>query len=164
MRSKVLLLQLAPVSIALLAALSVTQPARSTPAQEASAPAASLDFDFFKTRVEPIFLKRRSPDHARCYACHASGTGPQYLVKMSPGSSFWTEEQSRANFENVSKLVNLDEPMKSRILIHPLSPMAGGDTAVLHGGGRQFESKDDPDWKTIADWVKGAKVSSSAGR
>jgi|KBSMisStandDraft_5_1062788.scaffolds.fasta_scaffold1010968_2 hypothetical protein len=164
MRSKILLLQLAPVFIAVLAVLSVTQPARSTPAQEASASAASLDFDFFKTRVEPIFLKRRSPDHARCYACHASGTGPQYLMKMSPGSSFWTEEQSRANFENVSKLVNLDEPMKSRILIHPLSPMAGGDTAVLHGGGRQFESQDDPDWKTIAEWVKGAKLSSSAGR
>jgi hypothetical protein len=42
--------------------------------------------------------------------------------------------------------------------------MAGGDTAVLHGGGRQFESQDDPDWKTIAEWVKGAKLSSSAGR
>jgi hypothetical protein len=132
-----------------------------TPArQEASASAPSLDFEFFKTRVEPIFLKRR-PGHARCYACHGSGTGPQYLVRMSPGSAFWTDEQSRQNFENISKLVNLDDPMNSRILIHPLSPLAGGDIMFAHGGGRQFESKDDPDWKTIAEWVSGRKAANS---
>jgi len=138
-------------------------PSAGTPAvQEASTSAQSLDFEVFKTRIEPIFLKRRA-GHARCYACHASGTGPQYLVKMSPGSAFWTEDQSRTNFENVSKLVNRDDPMNSRFLIHPLSPMAGGDIAFAHGGGRQFESKEDPDWQTIAGWVSGSKVASSPG-
>jgi hypothetical protein len=128
-----------------------------TPAeQQASTSTQSLDFEFFKTRVEPIFLERRA-GHARCYACHASGTGPQYLVKMSPGSTFWTEDQSRKNFENVSNLVNRDDPMNSRFLIHPLSPMAGGDIAFVHGGGRQFESKEDPDWQTMAEWVYGKK-------
>ena len=141
------------------AALSAGTPA----GQEASAGAQSLDYEFFKTRIEPIFLKRR-PGHARCYACHASGTGPQYLVKMSPGATFWTEEQSRQNFENVSNLVNRDDPMNSKFLIHPLSPMAGGDITFAHGGGRQFESKDDPDWKTIAEWVGGRKLASSATR
>ena len=28
---------------------------------------------------------------------------------------------------NVPRLVDRDDPMNSRILIHPLSPMAGGD-------------------------------------
>jgi hypothetical protein len=28
---------------------------------------------------------------------------------------------------------------------------------VFHSGGRQFASKDDPDWKAIAQWVSGAK-------
>jgi hypothetical protein len=56
-----------------------------------------------------------------------SGTGPQYLVKLSPGSTFWAEEQSRIIFRNVPRLVDRDDPMNSRILIHPLSPMAGGD-------------------------------------
>jgi hypothetical protein len=116
----------------------------------------TLDFEFFKTRVEPIFLKKR-PTHARCYACHGSGTGPQYLVKLSPGSTFWTDEQSQENFKNVSKLVNQRDPMNSRLLIHPLSPLAGGDTAFAHSGGRQFESKDDPDWQTLVEWVRGEK-------
>ena len=47
----------------------------------------------------------------------------------------------------------------SRIVMHPLAPEAGGmsDTG-LHSGGRQFESKDDPDWKAIFEWVNGAKA------
>ena len=34
----------------------------------------SLDYDFFKSRVEPIFLKKR-PGHARCYVCHSEQRG-----------------------------------------------------------------------------------------
>ena len=34
-------------------------------------PTQSLDFDYYKTRVEPIFLKKR-PGHARCVVCHAA--------------------------------------------------------------------------------------------
>jgi hypothetical protein len=131
------------------------------PRQEAGQPPRTLDYDFFKTRVEPIFLKQRG-EHARCYACHASNTGPQYLVKLSPGATSWTEEQSRKIFENVSKLVNRDDPMKSRFLIHPLSPLAGGDADYLHSGGRQFESKDDPDWKAMAAWASGETLASSS--
>jgi hypothetical protein len=131
------------------------------PRQEAAQPQRTLDYEFFKARVEPIFLKQRG-DHARCYACHGSNTGPQYLVKLSPGATTWNEEQSRKIFENVSKLVNRNDPMKSRFLIHPLSPLAGGDADYLHSGGRQFESKDDPDWKAMAAWASGATLVSSS--
>jgi hypothetical protein len=156
MRSKICWKHEAALFVMLVAAFTAARSAGTPAGQEASASTQALDFEFFKTRVEPIFLKSR-PGHARCYACHASGTGPQYLVKMSPGSTFWTEEQSRKNFENVSNLVNRDDPMNSRFLVHPLSPLAGGDTAFAHGGGRQFESKEDPDWKTMAEWVNGQK-------
>jgi hypothetical protein len=138
-----------------------TRPLAAAPRQEPSASSRTLDYEFFKNRVEPIFLKRR-PGHARCYACHASGTGPQYLVPMSPGNASWTEEQSRRVFRNVSAMVDRDDPMSSLFLIHPLSPLAGGDIQRVHGGGRQFESKDDPDWKTIKEWVNGAKATTSS--
>ena len=124
------------------------------------APVASLDYEFFKARVEPIFLKDR-PGHARCYSCHGSGNGPQYLVRLSPGATSWTEDQSRQIFENVSKLVNRNDPMNSRFLIHPLSPVAGGDIEFVHTGGRQFESKDDPDWEAMAAWASGQNLVSS---
>jgi hypothetical protein len=129
--------------------------------QNAAGESKPLDYEFFKARVEPIFLKKR-PGHARCYACHGSGTGPQYLLPLPAGSDFWTEEQSRQIFQNVSSLVDTDDPMSSPFLIHPLSPLAGGDGHFAHSGGRQFESKDDPDWQIMLRWAKGEKASPAA--
>ena len=162
MRFKFSRKQIVALFIAVVGAFAAGQSAGTPAGQAASTSTDSLDFEVFKTRVEPIFLKRRA-GHARCYACHASGTGPQYLVKLDPGSTFWTDAQSRKNFQNVSNLVNRDDPMSSKFLIHPLSPMAGGDITFVHGGGRQFASKQDPDWQTMAAWVSGRKVASSPG-
>jgi len=64
-------------------------------------------------------------------------------------------EQSRRNFENVSRLVIPGNPTGSTLLLHPLAHDAGGDQ--FHSGGRQFRSQDDPEWKTIAEWVRQAK-------
>jgi hypothetical protein len=147
------------VAFAFNAAKSGGAPAR----QNASKPASSLDYEFFKARVEPIFLKDR-PGHARCYSCHGSGNGPQYLVRLLPGATSWNEEQSRQIFENVSKLVNRNDPMNSRFLIHPLSPVAGGDIEFVHTGGRQFESKEDPDWKSMAAWASGQKLAGGSAQ
>jgi hypothetical protein len=118
------------------------------------AAAPALDFAFFKSRVEPVFLEKR-PGHTRCVVCHAGSNNNLRLERLSAGQSAWTEEQSRKNFDVVSKLVNPGDPDTSRLLLHPLAPEGGGD--VFHSGGRQFADKNDPEWKTIADWVKGAK-------
>ena len=118
------------------------------------APAKYLDYDFFKTRVEPIFLKRRT-GHARCNICHAESATAFRLEKLPAGADFWTEEQSRKNFQVVSRLVVPGNPEKSRIVVHPLAPEAGGD--ANHNGGRQFENKNDPDWKILAEFASGAK-------
>lgn len=141
---------------------SAPQPARAalTPAQSsASSDSSSLDYEFFKTRVEPIFLKKR-PGHARCYVCHEEANHALHLEKLSPGASTWDDEQSRKNFETASQLVNPDDPSKSKLLLHPLAPEAGGD--AFHSGGRQFNSKDDADWKTLSEWARGQKATASA--
>src|SRR5579864_6953082 len=115
-----------------------------------AAPAPALDYDFFKTRVQPIFLKKRD-SHERCALCHAGANNALHLAALSPGANNWDEEQTRANFAAVSALVNRADPANSRLLIHPLAPEAGGD--LFHSGGRQFGSKDDPDWKTLAQFA-----------
>jgi hypothetical protein len=133
-------------------------------AQGRSASRPSLDYEFFKTRVEPIFLKKRWPDHARCYVCHEisrHGGGPLSLERLSPGSNSWTEEQSRTNFQIVSKLVTPGNPLTSLLLLMPLAPEVGG-IADTHQGGRQFTSLDDPDWKIMAEWVRGQKAGGSS--
>jgi hypothetical protein len=139
-----------------LAKLSAILLLLSTPAVLAAEQAAppSLDFDYYRTRVEPIFLKKR-PSHARCVVCHAGSTNAFHLEPLSAGSSTWTVEQSRRNFAVVSRLVIPGDPAASHLLLHPLAPSAGGD--AFHSGGRQFASQDDPDWQTLADWVRNAK-------
>ena len=136
----------ARLTIALAAALSlgdVSVVASKTP---------TLDYEFFKTKIEPIFLKKRK-GHTRCYVCHEESNNAFRLEKLSAGATFWTEEQSRKNFDTVSALVVPGDPANSRLLLQPLAPEAGGNT--FHSGGRQFASKNDPDWKTLAQWVTG---------
>ena len=128
-------------------------PVPQSPAADSATPA--LDYEFFKARVEPIFLKKR-PTHARCYVCHEEANHALKLAKLSPGNMTWTEEESRRNFAIVSALVTPGDPLGSTLLHHPLAPEAGGD--AFHSGGRQFESQSDPDWMTLADWVRGQKA------
>jgi hypothetical protein len=118
------------------------------------AAAQSLDYEVFKSSVQPIFLKKR-PTHARCVVCHAGATNRFHLQPLDKGATTWTEEQTRQNFETVSKLVKPGDPADSRFLKQPLAHEAGGEE--FHSGGRQFASQDDPDWKTIANWVRAAK-------
>jgi hypothetical protein len=106
--------------------------------------------------VEPIFLAKR-PGYARCYVCHAEGNNAFRLEKLAPDARTWNEDQSRLNFAMAAKLVNPGDPDMSRLLLHPLAPEGGGD--VFHSGGRQFLSKQDPAWGTLAAWVKGATPS-----
>jgi len=115
----------------------------------------ALDYEFYKARIEPLFLKKKA-GHTRCVVCHSESNNFFKLEPMSPGANAWNDEQSRKNFETVSKLVNPGEPMVSRLLMHPLAPEGGGD--VFHSGGRQFMSVNDPDWKTMAAFVNGAKL------
>src|SRR5205085_5161302 len=85
---------------------------------------AQLDFEFFKIQVQPIFLAKR-PSHARCVACHITGT-PMRLQPLSPGSATWDEEQSRKNFDVVRQRVTPGS-LQSKLLVHPLATEAGGD-------------------------------------
>jgi hypothetical protein len=115
-----------------------------------------LDFQYFVKRVEPIFLKNRE-GAARCYNCHSldSNQALFHLEQLGPDGT-WTEEQSRRNFENARKLVEAGEPGKSRLLLHPLAEDAGGDP--FHTGGKFWKSKDDPEWRILAQWVNGEKL------
>src|SRR6266496_4191763 len=103
----------------------------------------SLNFDFFKTKVQPIFLAKR-PGHARCIACHGSGT-PLRLQPLSPGSTAWSDEESRKNFEVVTRFAA--GSLRSPLLRHPLAEQAGGD--FFHSGGKHWDSQSEPEWQTL---------------
>ncbi len=119
------------------------------PAPPPPAAASSLDYEFFKTRVQPIFLAKR-PGHARCITCHE--TGQPRLATLEDGATSFTEEQSRQNFAAWQRVVVPGDPDASRLLTHPLAKSAGGDP--FHAGGRHWQSKSDPEFQTLVAWVK----------
>jgi len=128
----------------------------TTLASPVAAQTPELDYEFFKARVEPVFLKKRT-GHTRCYICHGAGSTNAFkLEKLPDGEKFWNEDQSRRNFDTVSTLVTPGNFSASRLLTQPLAPEAGGH--VFHSGGRQFASRDDPDYKALVQWVSGAKL------
>ena len=106
------------------------QSAKTAAAQATDAARPALDYEFFKARVQPIFLKTRSEDHVRCYACHQVPRHPAglHLELLLPGQNTWTEEQSRRNFETVSKLVVPGAPA-----LEPVSVNAVGAGSGWHG-------------------------------
>src|SRR5690348_8705604 len=80
-----------------------------TPTASASTDADPLDFEVFKSEVEPIFLKER-PGHARCYGCHILPNRGFHLETLSPGSTEWNDYQSQLNFQHVLQHVVPGDP------------------------------------------------------
>ena len=129
----------------------------SSAAAQPPAATPSLDYEFFKTRVQPIFLAER-PGHARCIACHGSGT-PLRLQPLAAGRTTWTDEESRKNFDAVRRMV-VPGSMKSRLLMHPLAEADGGD--FYHNGGKHWSSRNDAEWLTLKAWVMGETITTAA--
>ena len=121
----------------------------------APAGAPALDYDFFKTKVEPVFLTKRQ-GHTRCVVCHTQNNAPFHLVPLPAGGKMWTDAESRQNFELI-KRVAIPGSMDSPLVHHPLAQEAGGDPH--HGGGQQFTSQQDPAWQTLKAFIMGAKAS-----
>jgi hypothetical protein len=111
-----------------------------------------LDFETFRTRVQPILTSRRK-GHARCTACHSRAGGNSFLEPLAPGAATYTEEQSRRNFERVQRLVVPGDVSKSLLLMNPLAEEAGG--SHWHGGGKHWTSQSDPEFEALAAWVRG---------
>jgi hypothetical protein len=139
-------------SLSLAAAGQLSQ-ANGQPASSSNS-SPSLNFEFFKAKVEPVFLAKRE-GHTRCVVCHSINNAPLHLVPLSPGSTTWNDQQSRQNFELVQRVV-VPGWEGSKLLTHPLAEQAGGDPH--HGGGQQFTSQNDPDWLTLKAFVLGATL------
>ena len=135
------MLHLASATVALLLAAMMSQQAKQP----------SLDYETYKTKIQPVFLTKR-PGHARCIACHVSGT-PMRLQPLAKGSTSWTEEETKKNFEVVLARAAFPGNPKSPLLIHPLEESAGGD--FYHRGGKHWQSQNDPEWQMLRAWIMG---------
>jgi len=142
--------------VLLVAALLTQYPASAVPRAQGPGPtaASALDYEYFKTKVQPIFLAKRE-GHTRCVSCHSKGT-PMRLAALSPGATTWNEDQSRRNFQAVAARVIPRDVVTSKVLVHQLHYGGGGD--FYHSGGKHWNSFLDPEWQALANWVCGRKA------
>ncbi len=126
-------------------------PADLTAAETTTAP---LDFEFFRTCVQQVFLSKRE-GRMECVHCHGGGSRG-FARALPEGRAFWNAEESRRNFEVLRRYVEPGYPLRSRVLTHPLAPEAGGDP--FHSGGRRWLSQSDPEWQMLAAWVRGGQT------
>jgi mono/diheme cytochrome c family protein len=128
--------------------------AAAAPGPPVAVASPTLDFEFFRTCVQRIFLDER-PGLVRCASCHTSGERG-FAPPIPDGRDFWNPEESRANFGVAQRLIEPGDPYASRLLLHPLDFEAGG--SYMHNGGRRWTSQDDPEWRMLAAWVRGEEI------
>src|SRR2546430_7995781 len=77
-------------------------PAHAHQSGKSSRPSqSSLDFETYRTRIEPIFLKQRQ-GRVRCYDRPSALASRWRLEPLLPWNSAWTTVQTRPNFEVIS--------------------------------------------------------------
>ncbi len=102
-------------------------------------PAVNLDEAYFTANVRPI-LEHKGKDGYACVECHA------------------THVIFNGDYRTALKVADPAHPEDSLILRKPTSSSEaeGIAGAMAHGGGVRF-AKDSPEYKTILDWIRGAK-------
>src|SRR5688572_11843612 len=139
------------LGLATVASLSAEPRPAQAPAsaQGAGAPSAA-DIENYRNTVERVFMTDRGgtvPGMAACVMCHTWQTKPQRFSLETPATDAgWTVEQSRKNFDVVTKLINTANPEISRLLVKP----QGG----AHTGGQFWKSKEDPEYQAILKWIQ----------
>jgi hypothetical protein len=123
--------------------------------------AATLDYGFFVQRVMPV-LTAKGPDGVACAHCHATHT--IFRLNPPPKEGDYNEAQLRENYRSALKVVDPDNPENSLILRKPLSTAEVEGTfgaSLAHGGGQRWNGADHPAYKTILEWIRGAKLTSN---
>ena len=121
---------------------------RSSPLRKAPLPRVSTsNFQSSSASHSHESQERQRAVHRVSFACRRQ----QFSRAAGAGSTTYTEEQARRNFDRVQRLVVPGEPLKSILLMNPLAEEAGG--SHWHGGGKHWTSQSDPEWQALAAWV-----------
>lgn len=119
----------------------------------------NLDYRFFVARVMPLFAAKGRDGNA-CVNCHYNHTVLKLNIPDAAGQ--WTEAQMRENFTSALRVVDRTIPENSLILRKPIgnAEVEGtvGAKKIPHGGGQRWTGTEDPAYRTILEWINGAKL------
>lgn len=108
-------------------------------------------------QIDRAFLEHVWPDRGRCQHCHSAAPNGQ----PRPGEPLaWMSASKQAQgatetvgliFSHRQRLLNVEEPPKSMLLLKPLDESLGG---VEHGGGTKFSKADDETYWAMLAWIR----------
>ena len=127
--------------------------ASTTSAREQAGFPGTADIERYRGTVERVFMTDRGgtvAGMAACVMCHTWQTSVRFTLETPATDAGWTVEQSRKNFDVVTRLINTAAPATSRLLLKPLDPSAGG---MGHTGGSFWKSRQDPEYLAILNWI-----------
>ena len=127
--------------------VSALPAAEYTPAE----PEVVVDFEYYRSCVHPNVLSSGNYGQLACTSCHAGGSAG--FAPVSADGAGLTVAQARQGFEALQRLIVPGDPMRSRFLRKPLHPDGGG--AYAHNGVRRWQNRSDPEWQTLAAWIRG---------
>ena len=127
-------------------------------------PLTALDEPYFRCKVQPILTKSCS-----AFACH--GDARRYYRVFARNrlrvrgsekdrNAALTALERGSNFDASRAFVDMNAPRESLLLSKPLDIQAGGSFhrgAELFNGGDVYTDRNDPDFKTLEAWTRGAK-------
>ncbi|MHB8654920.1 MAG: HEAT repeat domain-containing protein [Terriglobia bacterium] len=135
-------------------------PALSLSGEKVSTENVPFDFNYFTAFVQPLFVKKYGG--AACVQCHVPGanTSGAFRILAPQPDGRYTLDQSRTNFVSVLAAIDRENPGKSKLLLKPLDPRASEGTirGMIHDGGVFWNTQYDPDFETVQNWLKGAKI------
>lgn len=114
----------------------------------------TLEFDFYRDEVNPIFDKMIADRSCSASGCHDVHSGSGGAFKIYPNTTDLAE--LTANFYSAKAFANLSEPERSKLLLEPLT----GTFSIVgsHAGGNLFTDTSDPDYQTILTWIRDYQV------
>jgi HEAT repeat protein len=126
-------------------------------------PGSLLDFNYFVAKIEPI-LATPGPDGKACVFCHAS----HVIFKLQPPNAqgVFSDQDSEDNYKYAMRVVDISNPTHSLMLIKPTRPTDSvgnvGDYLATHNGGQRWHGNESsPQYQTILEWVRGARLNNT---
>ena len=110
-----------------------------------------VDFEYYRACVYPNVLSVGNYGQMACTSCHAGGSAG-FAPRSASGGAL-TVAEARQGFDALQRLIFPGDPEGSRFLLKPLHPDGGG--AYAHNGVRRWQNRTDPEWQTLAAWIRG---------
>lgn len=118
-----------------------------------------LDFRYFVARIIPI-LERKGADGNSCIDCHATHTIFRLNSPAAAGRS--RDVLLGENYRSALRVVDFSTPENSLILRKPTSDPAQegvvGAKKLSHGGGQRWSGVEDAAYRTLFEWINGARL------